>query len=66
MLRVLQDATVTSKSLSNNNMMQFEQNFRKVNNTVIEYDHGDNLTTKTLLFSQSWNIDRNWRQLAAL
>lgn len=52
--------TATSKSLYNNNRMQFEQNVRKVNNTVREYDHGDNhLTTKTLLFSQSWNTDRN-------
>lgn len=52
--------TVTRKSLYNNNRMQFEQNFRKVNNTVIEYDHRDNnLTTETLLFSQSWNIDCN-------
>lgn len=46
--------TVTSKSLFNNNRMQFEQNVRKVNTTVTEYEHGDNhLTPKTLLLSQS-------------
>lgn len=43
---------VTSKRL-HNNRMQFEQNVRKVNNTVTEYDHGDNHPTRdTSLWSE--------------
>lgn len=51
--------TVTSKRLHNNNRMQFEQNVRKVNNTVTEYDHGDNHSTRDT--SLWWELKRQYR-----